>query len=146
MISSCDVLSMVLPKSSKPGFQSDFRWAVRTIRWSHKWSPFLVVQSWHGILCYRDRAQERRKGYHPDYEQVGASTQSIADNLANAGLSIEESKFLGGDVDHTHLVKGLDYALLQKVAHFLSKENVCTVNDFQAYTGMVAPMTHMIHV
>ena len=28
---------------------------------------------------------------------------------------IEESKFLGGDVEHTHLVKGLDYALLQKV-------------------------------
>ena len=31
------------------------------------------------------------------------------------GISVEESKFLGGDVDHTHLVKGLDYALLQKV-------------------------------
>ncbi len=30
-------------------------------------------------------------------------------------LSYEESKFLGGDVAHTHLVKGLDFALLQKV-------------------------------
>ena len=29
-------------------------------------------------------------------------------------LSIEESKFLGGDVEHTHLVKGLDFALLRK--------------------------------
>ena len=28
---------------------------------------------------------------------------------------IEESKFLGGDMKHTHLVKGLDYALLHKV-------------------------------
>lgn len=28
---------------------------------------------------------------------------------------IEESKFLGGDVEHTHLVKGLDFALLQKL-------------------------------
>lgn len=28
---------------------------------------------------------------------------------------IEESKYLGGDMEHTHLVKGLDYALLQKV-------------------------------
>ena len=27
---------------------------------------------------------------------------------------IERSKYLGGDMDHTHLVKGLDYALLQK--------------------------------
>ncbi|CAI7929172.1 unnamed protein product [Closterium sp. NIES-54] len=30
-------------------------------------------------------------------------------------LAIEKSKFLGGDVEHTHLVKGLDYALLNKV-------------------------------
>lgn len=28
---------------------------------------------------------------------------------------IQESKFLGGDMEHTHLVKGLDFALLQKV-------------------------------
>jgi hypothetical protein len=28
--------------------------------------------------------------------------------------AIEKSKFLGGDMEHTHLVKGLDYALLQK--------------------------------
>ena len=28
---------------------------------------------------------------------------------------IEESKFLGGDLEHTHLVKGLDFALLNKV-------------------------------
>ncbi len=30
-------------------------------------------------------------------------------------VAIQESKFLGGDMEHTHLVKGLDYALLQKV-------------------------------
>lgn len=30
-------------------------------------------------------------------------------------LAIEESKYLGGDMEHTHLVKGLDFALLQKV-------------------------------
>lgn len=28
---------------------------------------------------------------------------------------IQESKYLGGDMEHTHLVKGLDYALLDKV-------------------------------
>jgi len=28
---------------------------------------------------------------------------------------IDESKYLGGDMEHTHLVKGLDFALLQKV-------------------------------
>jgi len=36
---------------------------------------------------------------------------------------IQESKFLGGDMEHTHLVKGLDYALLHKVrAESQSKE------------------------
>lgn len=30
-------------------------------------------------------------------------------------LAIEESKYLGGDIEHTHLVKGLDYSLLNKV-------------------------------
>lgn len=29
---------------------------------------------------------------------------------------IQESKFLGGDMEHTHLVKGLDFALLQKAS------------------------------
>ena len=32
-------------------------------------------------------------------------------------LVIQESKYLGGDMEHTHLVKGLDYALLEKVHH-----------------------------
>lgn len=32
---------------------------------------------------------------------------------------IQESKFLGGDMEHTHLVKGLDFALLQKVRHII---------------------------
>ena len=34
--------------------------------------------------------------------------------------AIQESKFLGGDLQHTHLVKGLDYVLLDKVLHTLS--------------------------
>ena len=33
----------------------------------------------------------------------------------NCFPSMQESKFLGGDMEHTHLVKGLDFALLQKV-------------------------------
>ena len=33
----------------------------------------------------------------------------------NPTMSVEETKYLGGDLEHTHLVKGLDYALLQKV-------------------------------
>ena len=37
------------------------------------------------------------------------------DNADRRRQIIEESKYLGGDLEHTHLVKGLDYALLQKV-------------------------------
>jgi IK cytokine len=52
----------------------------------------------------RDRAKERREG-------VGTTLESDAGISA---LTVEESKYLGGDVDHTHLVKGLDYALLRQ--------------------------------
>lgn len=37
---------------------------------------------------------------------------------------IQESKFLGGDMEHTHLVKGLDFALLQKVSFGVSEWRV----------------------
>ena len=37
---------------------------------------------------------------------------------------IEESKYLGGDLEHTHLVKGLDYALLHKIKAELDKSEV----------------------
>lgn len=77
---------------------------------------------------YRDRARERRDGANPDYQAMdvagGASNayRAVAPDL-KSGLDaaerrrqmIQESKFLGGDMEHTHLVKGLDYALLSKV-------------------------------
>ena len=59
---------------------------------------------------------------NPDYERVTADLASLVgrDSVLNPdplnAISVEDSKFLGGDTDHTHLVKGLDYALLQKVS------------------------------
>ena len=53
---------------------------------------------------YRDRAKERRDDANPDY----------ADAANQAVLDVEQSKFLGGDEHYTHLVKGLDLALLRK--------------------------------
>ncbi|XP_057468221.1 suppressor of mec-8 and unc-52 protein homolog 2-like isoform X2 [Actinidia eriantha] len=72
---------------------------------------------------YRDRAKERREDQNPDYEptELGsfhavAPPGTVDLRAADAHkLSIEKSKYLGGDVEHTHLVKGLDYALLHKV-------------------------------
>lgn len=76
---------------------------------------------------YRDRAKERRDGANPDYvsneelmmtgngAHVAPDQQSRSDLAERRKQLIEESKFLGGDMEHTHLVKGLDYALLHKV-------------------------------
>lgn len=76
---------------------------------------------------YRDRATERREGQNKDYAETEmvsttADYRAVAPDV-KSGESyaerrkqvIQESKYLGGDMEHTHLVKGLDYALLEKV-------------------------------
>ena len=74
--------------------------------------------------AYRDRAKERREQSAPEYqgELSGAVLAGVPGGVPGVTardelrqLSVEESKFLGGDVEHTHLVKGLDFALLRKV-------------------------------
>lgn len=52
---------------------------------------------------YRDRSKERRESDELENEEELRK------------FNIEESKFLGGDLEHTHLVKGLDYALLHRM-------------------------------
>lgn len=76
---------------------------------------------------YRDRARERRDGTNGDYQSedpmntasayraVAPDVKSGMDAAERRRQMIQQSKFLGGDMEHTHLVKGLDYALLQKV-------------------------------
>jgi IK cytokine len=73
---------------------------------------------------YRDRAKERREGANADQQHDARSTsgyravapeKSGVDTAERRRQLIQESKFLGGDLQHTHLVKGLDYALLSKV-------------------------------
>ncbi|PHJ18846.1 red family protein n-terminal region [Cystoisospora suis] len=65
---------------------------------------------------YKDRAEERRKGKDEIYQQAAEELQEMKER------SVEESKYLGGDLEHTHLVKGLDFALLSKVRNELEKE------------------------
>lgn len=56
----------------------------------------VALVSWSSFYCIRDKsAAEKRRQL------------------------IQESKFLGGDMEHTHLVKGLDFALLQKVSQMI---------------------------
>ncbi|XP_021734563.1 suppressor of mec-8 and unc-52 protein homolog 2-like [Chenopodium quinoa] len=78
---------------------------------------------------YRDRAKERREDQNPDYEPADLGFHAVAPpgnvDLKAADshkLAIERSKYLGGDVEHTHLVKGLDYALLHKVRSEMDKK------------------------
>ncbi|THD28082.1 IK cytokine down-regulator of HLA II [Fasciola hepatica] len=87
---------------------------------------------------YRDRAKERRDGKlvtpaddgqedregdndeetftrTADYRAVAPTTAASESHAERRRMMIQESKYLGGDMEHTHLVKGLDYVLLQKV-------------------------------
>eukprot|EP00933_Yihiella_yeosuensis_P062462 TRINITY_DN65419_c0_g1_i1.p1 TRINITY_DN65419_c0_g1~~TRINITY_DN65419_c0_g1_i1.p1 ORF type:complete len:570 (-),score=175.24 TRINITY_DN65419_c0_g1_i1:129-1838(-) len=64
---------------------------------------------------YMDRAKQRRE-MAGEYEKVAAEWENHGE------VSVEQSKYLGGDVDHTHLVKGLDFALLNKVRTEISKQ------------------------
>jgi hypothetical protein len=93
---------------------------------------------------YRDRARERRElttttddrqdqfdvplptvANPPttsagNYKSVAPDAKGNFDAAVRRKQVIDESKFLGGDLEHTHLVKGLDYALLQKVERSVS--------------------------
>lgn len=64
---------------------------------------------------YRDRAAARRD-MKDEYEKVAAEFENHGE------VSVEQSKYLGGDLEHTHLVKGLDFALLNKVRAELNKQ------------------------
>ncbi|KAL1527746.1 hypothetical protein AB1Y20_009131 [Prymnesium parvum] len=101
---------------------------------------------------YTDRAAERRKeeekrqrgGEAPEpvewadkrmlVEEDPPPAISSAPTFAQLGeredlqaqqhrVSIAQSKYLGGDIEHTHLVKGLDFALLQKMRSELSSDS-----------------------
>ena len=87
---------------------------------------------------YRDRAKERRTVEVKSDMETEAEIMKLAGGyraVAPVGGAayeqhdrrkqmIDESKYLGGDMEHTHLVKGLDYALLQKVRSELDSKEV----------------------
>ncbi|KAG7445003.1 uncharacterized protein BT62DRAFT_933417 [Guyanagaster necrorhizus] len=65
---------------------------------------------------YRDRAAERRVGGGNDYAQVEAILEDFDKRTADQGKDVVDAQrgYLGGDSDHTILVKGLDVALLEQ--------------------------------
>lgn len=82
---------------------------------------------------YRDRAKERREGKNVDYQALQAEQALLEGRVAAAASgddsgqmdSVTMSKYLGGDEEHTHLVKGLDVALARKV----KREMVASTRD-----------------
>ncbi|KIH54574.1 hypothetical protein ANCDUO_15279 [Ancylostoma duodenale] len=80
---------------------------------------------------YRDRALERRLKGNDDndeivklaaaYRAMPGDARAVTDKANLRRQAIEESKYLGGDMEHTHLVKGLDYSLLNKVRSEINK-------------------------
>ncbi|KAI8618834.1 RED-like protein N-terminal region-domain-containing protein [Chytriomyces sp. MP71] len=78
---------------------------------------------------FRDRAKERRQGNNPDFadsEDILARLTAIEEREQGENADIktalyQQSKYLGGDEKHTHLVKGLDFALLKKVRSEMQK-------------------------
>ena len=43
-------------------------------------------------------------------------------NIEFESMDYDTSKYLGGDVKHTHMVKGLDFILLNRVRESLDKQ------------------------
>ncbi|KHJ78400.1 RED-like protein region, partial [Oesophagostomum dentatum] len=80
---------------------------------------------------YRDRALERRLKGNDDNDEIAklaaayrampGDARAVTDKANLRRQAIEESKYLGGDMEHTHLVKGLDYSLLNKVRSEINK-------------------------
>jgi IK cytokine len=67
---------------------------------------------------YRDRARERRDGNDDqgdtisttaDYRAVAPDAKSVENLAERRKQVIQESKYLGGDMEHTHLVKGMKH-------------------------------------
>ncbi|CAK5084345.1 unnamed protein product [Meloidogyne enterolobii] len=57
-----------------------------------------------------------------DVENVGSVLDASA--AESRKMQIQKSKYLGGDMEHTHLVKGLDYSLLNKVRTEIHEQQV----------------------
>ena len=65
-----------------------------------------------------------------NFRAVAPDSKGNFDAAERRRQMINESKFLGGDMEHTHLVKGLDFALLQKVrSEIINIERVGEIAD-----------------
>ncbi|KIY49988.1 hypothetical protein FISHEDRAFT_36328, partial [Fistulina hepatica ATCC 64428] len=99
--------------------------------------------------AYRDRAAERREGEGNDFAGVEALLEDFERRAADEGQdqkTIEQQRrYLGGDSEHSVLVKGLDFALLQqnkaKAAAFETDDDAMLEEAFSAAPEPAATTT-----
>ena len=97
-----------------------------------------------GKIRYRDRAKERREGRtNADYAGIDAGEAAVAGADADSSSNVlggadaeadnmtNMTKYLGGDESRTHLVKGLDLALAEKVR----REEMGPTDDARAHAS-----------
>ena len=85
-------------------------------------APEAIAEAGMGADAFIQQTQEEKEAALPT-----GLTYAQADGREDLErqqhrVSIAQSKYLGGDIEHTHLVKGLDFALLQKNRAQLSAE------------------------
>ncbi|XP_954753.1 uncharacterized protein TA02605 [Theileria annulata] len=71
---------------------------------------------------YRNRALERSQ-LKEEYKRVQEEFELLRTQTE------EESRYMGGDIEYTHLVKGLDYALLEKIKKQLTTPTAIETKD-----------------
>lgn len=89
-----------------------------------------------------DRTDKQDKDEGPTYRDLAAErrareAESGTSEAAELNVDIERSKFLGGDAEHTHLVKGLDFSLLNKIKRETERER----QDARAHSADAASTT-----
>ncbi|EKM50489.1 uncharacterized protein PHACADRAFT_188063 [Phanerochaete carnosa HHB-10118-sp] len=95
---------------------------------------------------YRDRADERRQGRAHDYAQVEALAEDFEKRNADEDPETleEQRRFLGGDSEHTVLVKGLDYALLEQNKARLAAEPTGGDDELEQAFAEAASSSHHV--
>ena len=83
---------------------------------------------------YRDRALERRQ--NENNEEIQKFEEIVSK------LNVEQTKMLGGDIEHTHMVKGLDYTLLNKMRD-TKTTNINSSTEFQSTEAITMKSKHI---
>eukprot|EP01006_Ploeotia_vitrea_P012641 TRINITY_DN33439_c0_g1_i1.p1 TRINITY_DN33439_c0_g1~~TRINITY_DN33439_c0_g1_i1.p1 ORF type:complete len:397 (+),score=50.02 TRINITY_DN33439_c0_g1_i1:27-1193(+) len=84
-------------------------------------TPLVHQTPVYGTPAQATPVQATPRGQAPPTGFLGFTAASDEDPLKKL-KDIERSKYFGGDIEHTHLVKGLDYALLSKVKHEIAQK------------------------